>query len=317
MRKALIVGIDYYQNIKSLQGCVNDAYNVKSVLERHSDGTINFGVNLLVATDANSLITRKYLKDKVAELFRDNSDVAFFYFSGHGYLESTGGYLITSDCSDGDDGLSMNELLVIANDSPARNRIIVVDCCHSGQMGTPEIKDDKAILKEGMTILTASSAEQSAIERNGAGVFTSLLVDALSGSAANLVGDITPGSVYAHIDQSLGPWEQRPVFKTNVKSFTNLRKVQPPISLSELKMITSLFVDPSQEFELDPSYEPDSGNPNEDNVKKFRLLQKYNRVNLVLPVGEEHMYYAAMNSKSCKLTVLGIHYWNLIKRERI
>ncbi|MFM6254063.1 MAG: caspase family protein, partial [Dolichospermum sp.] len=104
MRKALIVGIDYYQNIKSLQGCVNDAYNLKSVLERHSDGTINFGVNLLVTTDANSLITRKYLKDKVAELFRDNSDVAFFYFSGHGYLESTGGYLITSDCSDGDDG---------------------------------------------------------------------------------------------------------------------------------------------------------------------------------------------------------------------
>ncbi|MDB9454023.1 caspase family protein [Dolichospermum circinale] len=317
MRKALIVGINYYNNIQSLQGCVYDAYNVKSVLERHSDGTLNFGINLLVATDASSSISRKYLKDKVVELFKDNNDVAFFYFSGHGYLESTGGYLITSDCSDGDDGLSMNELLVIANDSPARNRIIVVDCCHSGQMGTPEIKDDKAILKEGMTILTASSAEQSAIERNGAGVFTSLLVDALSGSAANLVGDITPGSVYAHIDQSLGPWEQRPVFKTNVKSFTNLRKVQPPISLSELKMITSLFVDPSHEFELDPSYEPDSGNPNEDNVKKFRLLQKYNRVNLVLPVGEEHMYYAAMNSKSCKLTVLGIHYWNLIKRERI
>jgi len=37
------------------------------------------------------------------------------------------------------------------------------------------------------------------------GVFTGLLVDALSGGAANLVGDVTPGSVYAHIDQSLGP----------------------------------------------------------------------------------------------------------------
>jgi len=36
-------------------------------------------------------------------------------------------------------------------------------------------------------------------------VFTGLLVDALSGGAANLVGDVTPGSVYAHIDQSLGP----------------------------------------------------------------------------------------------------------------
>lgn len=317
MRKALIVGINYYQNINPLQGCVNDAYSVKSVLDRHADGTINFGTSLMVATDANSLINRKKLKEKVIELFSDNSDVAFFYFSGHGYLESTGGYLITSDCTTGDDGLPMNELLLIANDSPARNRIVVVDSCHSGQMGTPEIKDDKAILKEGMTILTASTGSQFALEMDGAGIFTNLLVDALSGSAANLVGDITPGSVYAHIDQSLGAWEQRPIFKTNVKSFTTLRKVQPPISLSDLKLIIELFTNPSDEFQLDPSYEPDSDLQSDENVEKFKVLQKFNRVNLVVPVGEEHMYYAAMNSKSCKLTVLGIHYWNLVKKERI
>lgn len=317
MRKALIVGINYYQKINSLNGCVNDAYNLKSVLDRHADGTINFAINLMVATDSSSLITRKALKDKATDLFKDDSDVAFFYFSGHGYLESTGGYLITSDCQTGDDGLSMNELLQIANSSPARSRVIVVDSCHSGQIGTPEIKEDKAILREGMTILTASTANQYAIEMNGEGVFTSLLVDALNGSAANLVGDITPGSVYAHIDQSLGPWEQRPVFKTNVKSFTTLRKVQPPISLTDLKSITELFTSPSDEFKLDPSYEPDSDLPNDENVEKFKLLQKYNRVNLVIPVGEDHMYYAAMNSKSCKLTVVGIHYWNLVKKERI
>lgn len=317
MRKALIVGINYYQYISPLQGCVNDAYSVKSVLDRHSDGTINFSTGLMVATDTNSLISRKNLKEKAIELFRDDSDVAFFYFSGHGYLESTGGYLITSDCKNGDDGLPMNELLLIANDSPARNRIIVVDSCHSGQMGTPEIKDDKAILKEGMTILTASTGSQVALEMNGAGIFTNLLVDALSGSAANLVGNITPGSVYAHIDQSLGPWEQRPIFKTNVKSFTTLRKVQPPISLSDLKLIIELFTNPGDEFPLDPSYEPDSDLPSDENVEKFKVLQRFNRVNLVIPVEEEHMYYAAMNSRSCKLTVLGVHYWNLIKNERI
>jgi len=317
MRKALIVGVNYYQNINPLRGCVNDAYSVKSVLDRHSDGSINFGTNLMVATDASSLISRKELKEKAIELFRDNGDVAFFYFSGHGYLESTGGYLITSDCTTGDDGLPMNELLLIANDSPARNRIVVVDSCHSGQMGTPEIKDDKAILKEGMTILTASTGSQFALEMDGAGIFTNLLVDALNGSAANLVGDITPGSVYAHIDQSLGPREQRPIFKTNVKSFTTLRKVQPPISLSDLKLIIDLFANPGDEFQLDPGYEPDSDLPIDENVEKFKVLQRYNRVNLVVPVGEEHMYYAAMNSKSCKLTVLGVHYWNLVKNERI
>ena len=40
-------------------------------------------------------------------------------------------------------------------------------------------------------------------------------------------------------------------------------------------------------------------------------------VGLVCPVGEEHMYYAAMNSKSCKLTPLGQHYWNLVKSGKI
>ena len=68
---------------------------------------------------------------------------------------------------------------------------------------------------------------------------------------------------------------------------------------------------------LDDTYEPDSANPNAENVKKFGVLQKYNRVNLVIPVGAEHMYYAAMENKSCKLTPLGIHYWNLVKNNRI
>jgi len=35
------------------------------------------------------------------------------------------------------------------------------------------------------------------------------------------------------------------------------------------------------------------------------------------PVGEEYMYYAAQNSKSCKLTALGYHYWRLVKEGKI
>ena len=317
MRKALVVGIDYYKSIRSLRGCVNDANRVDEVLARHDDGSLNFGTNLLVATDSQSAIERGDLKNKVKELFSDDSDVALFYFSGHGFLESTGGYLITSECSKGDEGFAMNELLTIANNSPAQNKIIIIDSCHSGQFGTPDSQDDKATIKEGVVILTASTADQYALEEKGSGVFTSLLVDALQGGAANLVGDVTPGSVYAHIDQSLGPWEQRPVFKTNVKNFITLRKVKPPISLSDLHRMTELFLIPNEDFPLDPSYELDSDAPLDEHVEKFRVLQRYNRVNLVRPVGEEHMYYAAMNSKSCKLTALGIHYWNLIKKGRI
>jgi len=317
MRKALVVGIDYYENVSQLFGCVNDSYAVKNVLERHSDGTINFAVKLITATGPGNLVNRRSLKDNITELFKDDNEIALFYFSGHGYIESTGGYLITSECKDGDDGLSMDELLHIANSSPARNKIIILDSCHSGVVGTPTSTGGKALLTEGVTILTASSASQYAMEKNGSGVFTTLMVDALNGSAANLVGDITPGSIYAHIDQSLGPWEQRPIFKTNVKTFTTLRKVQPPIQLSDLKKIIELFDNPGYEFNLDPSFEPDSENPIEENAERFKILQKLNHINLVIPVGEDHMYYAAMNSKSCKLTVLGGHYWILVKNDRI
>ena len=40
-------------------------------------------------------------------------------------------------------------------------------------------------------------------------------------------------------------------------------------------------------------------------------------VGLIEPVNEDHMYYAAMNSESCKLTALGYHYWQLVKKGKI
>jgi len=325
MRKALIIGIDYYEHVPDLFGCVNDSYSVKSVLERNGDGTLNFDVLHISVTNKSNAITKGELKDKIVELFNDDSDVALFYFSGHGHIENNGGYLITSECRRGDDGLSLDEILKIANESKAKNKVIILDSCHSGIVGNSSFNPQYAIISEGMTILTASSANQYAMEENGSGVFTKLLVDALNGSACNLVGEITPASVYAHIDQSLGLWEQRPIFKTNIKKFISLRKVQPPISLDDLKKITELFESPHYIFKLDPTFEPkrDDSNyknlpePIEENVEKFRILQKYNRVNLVIPIGEEHMYYAAMNSKACKLTPLGEHYWNLVKKGRI
>lgn len=55
-------------------------------------------------------------------------------------------------------------------------------------------------------------------------VFTSLLIEALYGGAMNLLGEVSPGSIYSYIDSSLGGWEQRTVFKANIKKFVSLRK---------------------------------------------------------------------------------------------
>ncbi|MDE1550024.1 caspase family protein [Jeotgalibaca caeni] len=323
MRAALIVGIDYYEEISPLFGCVNDAYAVNAVLERHDGGSLNFDCNLMTGTGKQNLIEKSELKDSIEELFKKEIDVALFYFAGHGYIESAGGYILAGNSRRGDEGVSLSDILYYANNSPAKNKIIILDSCHSGIAGNLP-GEQTATLSEGVTVLTASAEDQYASEQDGSGVFTTLLVDALNGSAANLTGDVTPGSIYAHIDQSLGAWEQRPIFKTNVRQFVSLRKVTPPISTNILRRITEFFPDPGFEYQLDPTYEPeekgrDKGMPNpiKEHTEIFSILQQYNRLNLLFPVDADHMWNAAMESKSCKLTALGEHYRRLAAKKRI
>lgn len=329
MRKALIVGIDHYEHVGDLSGCVNDAYSLTGVLERNADGTLNFPTpELLVGTGPAQPVNRAELREAVRELFSGDSEIALFYFAGHGYLDETGGFLCASDCKHDGDGLALNEIMQFANKSGAKNKIIVLDSCHSGVAGDNALVEHIAEISDGMTILTAATKDQYALEGSEGvpgGVFTGLLVDALGGAAANLVGAITPGSVYAHIDQSLGPWAQRPVFKTNVKTFVSLREAEPPIELSDLQALTHHFPTPEYQFALNPTYEPERNDgeehvlppPDPAHTAAFKVLQNYVKVNLVRPVGAPHMWHAAMQSQSCELTVLGQHYWKLVDKRLI
>lgn len=312
MRKALIVGINDYPD-KPLEFCVNDSTSFANILETNGDGSPNFSTKLV-----NNIKTKSEFKGLVKELFEGDVDIALLYFSGHGYVDEVGGYLVTPDYQENDVGISMYDILVLANASKAKNKIIILDCCSSGKFGSANLIDGtKAIINEGITVLTASRGDQLSFEINGHGIFTALILNALQGGAADLRGCITPGSIYAYIDQALGPWEQRPIFKTNISQFVSLRTVPPPVSIEKLRKIIEFFPAAEDELKLDPSFEFTSDTKEDNNVAIFKDLQKFESVGLVVPVGEEHMYFAAMNSKSCKLTALGFHYWRLVKNKRI
>ena len=321
MKKALVVGINNYPS-SSLRGCINDASGLASIIETHGDGSPNFDVRL--ETDVK---TKSELKTMIAELFSGSSDTVLLYFSGHGFLNELGGYLVTPDHQTYDEGISMDEVLILANQSKSKDKIIILDCCHSGSLGSPTIGRGASQLDEGVSILTASRDDEPSMEINGHGVFTNLLLDALQGGAADLRGHISPGGVYAYIDQALGAWEQRPVFKTNVTRFISLRTVNPQVPLVTLRKIVEYFPAPQQEFRLDPSYEDTNSKivehnviepyAKDENVAIFKVLQKLQSVGLVVPVDSEYMYFAAMESKACKLTALGYHYWRLVKDKRI
>jgi hypothetical protein len=269
-------------------------------------------------TCPSTTITRPVLREAIEQLFSGDSDMALLYFSGHGYIKSTGGYLVTTDARKYDEGVSMDDVLTLANQSKAKNKVIILDCCHSGAMGTPSLGSASiAQLSEGLSVLTASRDTEYALEINGSGVFTSLVVDALRGGAADLRGNITPGSLYAYIDEALGAWDQRPIFKTNVTSFASLRKLPPKVPFEVMRRLTKYFTTADAEHKLDPSYEDTDQRAIPANVAIFKDLQKLQSVGLVVPVDEEFMYFAAINSKSCRLTALGYQYWRLVNEKKI
>ena len=236
----------------------------------------------------------------------------------------------------------MSVIMSVVNQSRIKNKIVILDCCDSGAFGE---FGTGSYLESGVTILAAAERGKSAYDNDeGHGRFTGLLCGALDGGAADCYGNITIGGIYGYIEKSFSamrqsqkdkasqqnledhPSQQRPVFKSNVSELVTLRTVKPKVEKQKIEELTRLFSSPDIEFKLDPSYERTNAKDNiiepkkpyaiDANISKLKTLQKLESIGLVEPVGEEHMYYAAMNSKSCRLTELGKHYWYLVKQEQ-
>jgi hypothetical protein len=118
-------------------------------------------------TSPGEAITRAELREAIDDLFATECEIALFYFSGRGFVRNADGYIVTSDARKCDEGISMTEILAMANASPVKNEVILLDCCYSGSMGTPCIVDGRvAQLSKGLTVLTASRFFEVAIDQS-------------------------------------------------------------------------------------------------------------------------------------------------------
>lgn len=323
MKRALLIGIDHYE-INGLATCEEDARRLGELLSRHGSGSRsrlkNFDVDVLLS-EVDGPVTRLVMLDAVKALLRDQAEVALLYFAGHGVFDysTENAVLVAQDGEDMQTGISLSEITALAAKSPVTSVVIILDCCQSG--AAAEIPTTgMSLLGSGVTILTSADRQQVAQSTRNGGVFTGLLLNALEGSAADVRGQITPASIYSHIDQSLGAWHQRPIYKANVREFVILREVKPRVDDETLEKLPIWFPDPEHVLPLNPSFEPEIFPGTEDdytweerhqNQPIFEALQICNRSGLVEPVGEKHMYYAAVNSKACRLTYLGKYYRQL------
>lgn len=318
MKRALLVGIDKYEHVRPLKGCVNDVKALRPLLKENEDESPNF--NCKVKTSGNKeRVNRKNLLAGIDLLLSPGADVSLFYFAGHGQQVDNDLVLLTEDGRGSDLGVRMSTVLAKVQRSRVNEVSIILDCCFAGLAGgIPQLGTDAATLRSGVSILTASRKNEVSVETpEGRGLFSTYLCGALEGGAADVLGKVTIAGVYAYISESTCAWDQRPMFKANVDRLNDLRRTSSAVPFKELRRLPRFFKTPDTEMPLDPSYEPTAKPRHAKHEADFAILQRCRAAKLVEPVGELHMYYAAMNSKSCRLTPLGKLYWSMAKHGRI
>jgi hypothetical protein len=329
-RRALLVGIDAYDVFNDLTNCVADATDMQTLLERDADGSPNYSCRLMVyGPNSNTLkVTRPRLRESLRELFDYTGDV-LLYFSGHGALTKVGGYLATCESEADDWGIPMQEIIDLAASSPARDILVMLDCCHAGAAGNvpllnqPGGRNPLAVLREDLTVIAASRAEESSVESDTHSLFTQAVIDALDGGAADHMGWVTAQSIYAYVERGFGDWVQRPVYKSHATGLTVVRRCAPLIARLKLHQLVTLFPTPDYKYRLDPEFEPEDehGNVHEpvnrEKMALARLFKDYRGVGLLKSSSGEQFYWVARKGGTLELTQRGREYWRLVKGKRI
>jgi len=329
-RRALVVGINTYGGGNNLQACVADAKAMAEVLSRHKDGAKNFDCVVFPDQMADgSQITRPNLRAALKELFNFDGEV-LLYFSGHGFLSETGGLLCTSDAAKDDWGIPMQEVVDLAVNSQARQILLILDCCHAGDIANPATmnkgngKSPLAMLRENMTVIAASRAAEAATEAGGHGLFTAALLDALEGGAADHMGFVTAPALYTYVSRRFTAWNQRPVYKTNATEVLTVRECEPLIQRLQLRQLANYFPKDDFKYRLDPEYEPEDehGNVkepvNKEKVAIAQLFKSYRDAGLLRASDPKlQLYWVARRSETVELTPRGQEYWWLVVNDKI
>jgi len=322
-KRALIIGIDEYDNAPDLAGCVADARSMSGVLSKNEDGSPNYDCKTVIYPNSRHVDapTIAKLREEIRTLFDFDGDV-LLYFSGHGSCDDTGGHLVAIDGTVHVPGLAMQDIMTFAQNSKARSILLILDCCFSGALGNPPnlqspVQLARAQLREGVTILAASKPKQSAAEVAGHGVFTHLVLGALNGGAADVRGNVSAASIYAYVEAALGPWDQRPVYKTHASALPPVRLCRHSVSDDLLRELPNIFRGPDATVNLDPSFEHTSETSDSAKVELFEKFKKLRDARLLCSPEGKDLYYAAMDSGQVCLTALGQFYWRLADSGRI
>ncbi len=242
-RVALVVGINTYRydGLRDLSAPANDAEAIAQRLEKYGGFTV---IRLPEAIAADTLkpyvsttkgLTKKALEEALENLFCPDSkqfpDTALFYFSGHGLKKRRGeGFLATSDTNpdQGVDGISFDWLRKLLQDSPVKQQLIWLDCCHSGALlNVSEANPGETGQARDRCFIAASRDFEASYQALGSpySVLTKALLEGLDSQG---IGNksLNNYDLVALLNTSLSDELQRPIFSNFGEPITLVQKLE-------------------------------------------------------------------------------------------
>ncbi|OHY99560.1 caspase family protein [Salinicola sp. MIT1003] len=211
--RALIIGVNKYQNASPLEYAVSDAEEIKNILIED----LGFEAeNVICLTDSDATkynILKSFLSFASENVKVD--DRLLVFFAGHGHTK-TGfrgevGYLVPydADMNDYSTFIRWDELTRNAELIRAKHILFIMDACYGGLAVNRDIQAGSSRFLKDMyqrfsrQVITAGKANEVVSDSGGPipnhSVFTGHLIEGIRGKAANEHGVITASGLMAYV----------------------------------------------------------------------------------------------------------------------
>ena len=211
--RALIIGINKYENAPPLSYAVHDAEEIRDVLV---DELSFQPENIIYLVDDKA--TRKNILSSFMSFTKDDVDLderIFIFFAGHGHtltgIRGEVGYLVPYDADQEDfttfirwDELTRNAELI-----RAKHMLFIMDACYSGLALTRNLPPGSTrflkdmMLRYSRQVLTAGKADEVVADSGGPlpnhSVFTGHLIEGLRGKAIPDSGILTASGLMSYV----------------------------------------------------------------------------------------------------------------------
>lgn len=228
-RDALIVGVNQYQSLPGLNAPAADAEAVAARLQTQGEFRVHRLPEVIkqgrATVGSRHGVTSQMLEESLVQLFKPKGKnvptTALFYYSGHGLQREAGiqeGYLATSDTDPnrGNFGISLFWLRRLLQQSPVRQIVVILDCCHSGELLSFSDADPGARSGIDRLFMAASREYEPAYEALAGkhSVFTEALLSGLNPYSKE-GGKVSNHALTEHVSQQLRGEIQQPLFESS------------------------------------------------------------------------------------------------------